>query len=369
MIERYNIVNNRYLLKDLGVLKHHLAKYYSVVQIQKDADGEKLWTEQFGDKIEPLFGHNHLPLTSPKGFLFAEKEVLYKFDGETFKTILPQVQPKVMFGVQACDLSAIAYQDKFFEHDPYYQKRRENILLVGIDCESPCVTGFCVQVDAGPHVKDNTADLVLSRLNVDDANGSSEWLVIAATEKGINSIKGMTLDKADNKHLKLRTKLLEKVRSEFVDYSYISNAIEYLNNNSVPAQLWEELSVRCLGCSGCTNLCPTCSCYTTYDVVEQQPEKPVSISREVKLEVTKSETIRCWDSCLFEGFQKEASGHNPSQKAAQRVERFWFHKFSDEYLPEFQRYGCVGCGRCEQTCPGTIGVHSVMKRIDQQCCS
>jgi len=369
MIEGNNMVNNRYLLKDLGVLQHHLAEYYSVVQIQKDADGEKLWTEQLGDKIAPLFGHEHLPLTSPKGFLFAEKEELYKFDGETFETIVPQVQPKALFGVQACDLSAIAYQDKFFKHDPYYQKRREHILLVGIDCESPCANGFCVQVDAGPHVKDNTADLVLSRLNVNETDGSSEWLVIAETEKGINSIKGLLLDNADNKHLKLRTKLLEKVCSEFVDYSYISNAIEHLNNNSVPAQLWEELSVRCLGCSGCTNLCPTCSCYSTYEVVEKKPETPASISKETKLEVTQSVTLRCWDSCLFEGFQREASGHNPSQKAAKRVERFWFHKFSDEYLPEFQNYGCVGCGRCEQTCPGTIGVHSVMKRIDQQCCS
>jgi len=364
-----NNMANKLLINDLDVLKHHIAKFYSVVQIQKDVNGQELWTEQLGDKLDPLFGHNHLPLTSPKGFLFAEKEVLYKFDGETFETILPRVHPKVLFGVQACDLSAIAYQDKFFEHDPYYQKRREHILLVGIDCESPCANGFCVQVDAGPHVKDNTADLVLSRLSVDETNESSEWLVIAQTEKGINSIKGMMLDKADNKHLKRRRELFEKVRSEFVDYSYISNAIEYINDNSVPAQLWEELSVRCMGCSGCTNLCPTCSCYSTYEVVEKKTVTPASISNEVKLEVTHSETIRCWDSCLFEGFQKEASGHNPSQKAAQRVERFWFHKFSDEYLPEFQRYGCVGCGRCEQTCPGSIGVHSVMKRIDQQCCN
>ena len=369
MIEVNNMLNNKFLINDLDVLKYHLTKCYSIVQIQKDVNGQELWTEQLGDKRTPLFGHDHLPLTSPKGFLFAEKEVLYKFDGETFETILPQVQPKVLFGVQACDLSAIAYQDKFFEHDPYYQKRREHILLVGIDCESPCVSGFCVEVDAGPHVKDNTADLVLSRLSVDDTNDSSKWLMIAQTEKGVNSIKDMMLDKADNMHLKERRKMLEKVRSEFVDYSYIRNAIEYLNSNSVPSQLWEELSVRCLGCSGCTNLCPTCSCYSTYEVVDKKTVTPSSISNEVKLEVTHSETIRCWDSCLFEGFQKEASGHNPSQKAGQRVERFWFHKFSDEYLPEFHRYGCVGCGRCEQTCPGSIGVHSVMKRIDQQCCS
>jgi len=359
-----NMLNDSYLLQNLAVLRNHLAESYSLVQIQKDNDGEEMWTEQLGESNVPLFGHKHLPLASPKGFLFAEKEALYKFDGETFETILPQVVPKVLFGVQACDLTAIAYQDKFFEFDPYYQKRREHILLVGIDCESPCSNGFCAQVDAGPHVNSSTADLVLSRLKLEGANQLSEWLLIAETEKGLNSIKALALEKADEEHLRLRNKLLEKVKSEFIDYSYINNAIEYLNNNSIPIKLWEELSVRCLSCSGCTNLCPTCSCYSTYEIVNKKPEKTISNSK-----VLKTETLRVWDSCLFQGFQREASGHNPAQKAAQRVERFWFHKFSDEFLPEFKRYGCVGCGRCEQTCPGTIGVHSVMKRIDQECCS
>jgi hypothetical protein len=132
-----------------------------------------MWTEQSGEDQSSvdnalLFGHKHLPLTSPKGFLFSEKESLYKFDGETFETILPQVTPKVLFGVQACDLTAIAYQDTFFEHDPYYQKSREHVLLVGIDCESPCDGGFCNKVDAEPHINSNTADLVLSRLKTND---------------------------------------------------------------------------------------------------------------------------------------------------------------------------------------------------------
>ncbi|MFT6268804.1 MAG: ferredoxin [Alphaproteobacteria bacterium] len=353
------MVKELYLLKDLSILSDHFTQYYSVLQIQKDANDEVYWAEQSGANNLPLFGHEYLPLTSPKAFFFPEQEPLYKFDGETFETILPNVKPMVLFGAQACDLSAIAYQDQFFKQDPYYQQRRENVLIVGIDCESPCKNGFCVEVDAGPHVKSETADLILSRLKMDDEKNVSEWLIIASSEKGVNSLQNLSLKKAGKDHLKLRTQLGQKVRSEFADFSYITNAIEYLNDKSIPAELWEELSVRCLSCSGCTNLCPTCSCYSTFEVMEPEP-----LTNNVELK-----TLRVWDSCLFEAFQRESSDHNPSHKAAQRVERFWFHKFSDEYLHEFNRYGCVGCGRCEQTCPGTIGVHSVMKRIDQVCCN
>lgn len=353
------MVNDAYLLQDLNILSDHLAKQYAVVQLTQDSHNEVYWAEECGATTAPLFGHAHLPLTSPKAFFFPEQESLYKFDGNTFETIQPKVKPIVLLGVQACDLSAIAYQDQFFKHDPHYQKRRDSALLVGIDCEAPCKNGFCSEVNAGPHVNNGTADLILSRLTMYEKNNTPQWLIIASSEKGISSIQHLELEKADEQHLKLRSRLGHKVRSKFADFSYINNAIEYLNDNVIPSELWDELSIRCLSCSGCTNLCPTCSCYSTFDVVESEP-----VGNTVQ-----SETVRCWDSCLFESFQREASDHNPSSKAAQRVERFWFHKFSDDYLPEFGRHGCVGCGRCEYTCPGIIGVHSVMKRIDQVCCN
>ena len=353
------MVNDAYLLKDLSILSDHLAKLFDLVQLKKDASNEVYWAHTEGETNVLLFGHAYLPLTSPKTFFFPAQESLYQFDGNTFETILPSVKPIALFGVQACDLTAIAYQDQFFKHDPYYQKRRESVLLIGIDCEAPCKNGFCPEVNAGPHVNSATADIVLSRLKKGDKTNASQWLLITSSEKGVSSLAHLTLEKADAEYLKLRTNLGHKVSAQFADFSYITNAVEYLNDKSIPVELWEELSVRCLSCSGCTNLCPTCSCYSTFEVIE-----PATVDNSVQ-----SQTIRCWDSCLFESFQREASNHNPSSKAAQRVERFWFHKFSDEYLPEFNRHGCVGCGRCEQTCPGTIGVHSVMKRIDQVCCS
>jgi sulfhydrogenase subunit beta (sulfur reductase) len=350
-----------FILDDILILQRHLAKTHKLLQIGLSQQGEKGWIETPEYGIPPLYGQEHLPLVSPKGFLFADNEALFKFDGETFVSILPDVRPQVLFGVQACDLTAISYQDKFFELDPHYQTRRAQTLLVGIDCSAPCGEGFCTQVNAGPHVIDNSADLILCDLSVNKQKNQSEpqWLLIAATEKGQASLQGLQLVSTESDWRHSRNELKKQAVADFTDFNYINNAIEYINDNLVPGELWEELSVRCLGCSGCTNLCPTCSCYTTY---EQRTEQSNELSNNIT-------TSRCWDSCLFEGFQREASGHNPSHLAAQRTERFWFHKFSDDYLPEFGRYGCVGCGRCEQTCPGSIGVHSVMKRIDQTCCN
>ncbi|MNN90396.1 Anaerobic sulfite reductase subunit A [compost metagenome] len=76
---------------------------------------------------------------------------------------------------------------------------------------------------------------------------------------------------------------------------------------------------------------------------------------------------RVWDSCLYEGFQKEASGHNPAAMPGQRVQRFWQHKFGEGFRREFGRYGCIGCGRCDQVCPGGIGVHAVMHKVGKPC--
>ena len=340
---------DKYLLHNLASLKMHLAKEHQVLQISADLQGEDKWQAADAADIAPLYGEDHLPLMSPKAFLFAPREILYKFDGESFSPLLPDCKPRVLFGVQACDLIAISHQDIFFKDDVHYQVRRQQTLLVGIDCQAPCAQGFCPLMDAGPHVRQHSADLILSQLEVQ----GRPWLLIGATEKGKASIAGMSLASATEEHIIERTRLENQALSQFSDFSYINNSIEYINNVAVPGELWEELSVRCLACSGCTNVCPTCSCYSTYEQKDGDSD-----------EVT---TLRVWDSCLFEGFQREASGHNPSHLAAKRTERFWFHKFSDEYLPEFSRYGCVGCGRCEQTCSGSVGVHSVMKRIDQVC--
>ena len=331
---------NIYVIEHLNKLQQHLSQHFELHQVLESDDGQCHWQQLSNGSFPPL--KTLKPLVSAKDFFFAEQENLLVFDGEVFRETIPTPSPFVLFGVLSCDLSAIKYQDTFFKDDPYYQARRNQALLVGLDCLAPCEHGFCPTVDAGPGVRPDTADLTLHGLE----NG--QWLLIEHTEKGALALEDLSLEPATNKHLAQRDLSLKKCEQKFPDDSYLTEGIKKLNDNTIPAGFWQELAIQCLGCSGCTTLCPTCSCYGTRSLTTEDDH------------ITQQ---RFWDSCLYEGFQREASFNNPSKEAGTRVKRFWTHKFGDEYLKDFDHYGCVGCGRCEQTCPGIIGVHSVMRRL------
>ena len=247
----------------------------------------------------------------------------------------------MLFGVQSCDLTAIAYQDQFFAEDPYYQARRKQALLVGFDCLTPCEYGFCHTVNAGPGVNPDCADIILHR------QPGGDWLVLVSSLKGKQALRGLNLPAADSQALVGRDQQVKNCIEQFEQDPSLAQGIDQLSNETIDNDFWQQLGLQCLSCSGCTTLCPTCSCYGTRDFVDD----------------TGQHQERFWDSCLYESFQREASQHNPSEEAGARLKRFWTHKFSQQTVKAFGRHGCVGCGRCEQTCPGVVGVHSTMKRI------
>ncbi|MCW8329240.1 4Fe-4S dicluster domain-containing protein [Photobacterium sp. SDRW27] len=348
----------QYLLESLEELQLHLSRARQFYQVVDNGDSNAHW--QYIDVGEiPALIHQK-PMSSAKRFFFAEQEPLYVFDGQFFRETIPETEPFVLFGVQSCDLMAIHYQDIFFEDDPYYQARRQKGLLVGLDCVHPCEQGFCLAVNAGPGVRDETADLILHPLP------DGQWLLVVITALGKEALDGLALNSAPPHEMSLRWENLSHCEQEFEDHSYIQAGIEKLNNDDISDDFWQQVAVQCIGCSGCTTLCPTCSCYGTQSRNEWAGNEEASPSgAESCLDggVQKIQKLRYWDSCLYEGFQREASFHNPAGLAGERVKRFWYHKFSDDFVPDFGRYGCIGCGRCEQTCPGVIGVHSIMKRI------
>ncbi|GAB6261914.1 4Fe-4S dicluster domain-containing protein [Photobacterium sp. R1] len=343
----------QYVLESLQALQVHLSQarqFYQVVE----SEGEAFWQHVPLGPFPALTSQQ--PLSSAKGFFFAEQESLYVFDGQFFRETIPAPEPFVLFGVQSCDLMAIHYQDIFFEQDPYYQARRQQALLVGVDCVHPCAQGFCHLVNAGPGVRDTTADLILHPLE------HGQWLLIAVTDTGKASLQGLTLTPAADQDKHSRWDNLSHCEQEFEDQTYILEGIEKLNRDQPSAEFWQQVAIQCIACSGCTTLCPTCSCYGTQQTALATDDAS-GCQATHSSRTPKARQVRFWDSCLYEGFQREASFHNPSAQAGERVKRFWYHKFSNDFLPEFGRYGCVGCGRCEQTCPGVIGVHSIMKRI------
>jgi ferredoxin len=104
---------------------------------------------------------------------------------------------------------------------------------------------------------------------------------------------------------------------------------------SFPLPLWEALGRRCLGCSICSYVCPSCSCFDVSDAGS----------------ATCGTRCRSWDACTFALFTRHASGHNPRPTQASRYRQRVLHKFA--YFP-LQNGGepmCVGCGRCVAQCP------------------
>ena len=87
-------------------------------------------------------------ITSPKIFFLPSEEVLMRFDAEENEVtdFAIDLKPRVLFGVHPCDINALNRLDLVYKDcaypDPYYTKRRENTLIVGLGC-MPGPACFC----------------------------------------------------------------------------------------------------------------------------------------------------------------------------------------------------------------------------------
>ncbi len=112
--------------------------------------------------------------------------------------------------------------------------------------------------------------------------------------------------------------------------------------------VWQEISESCIGCSSCTFLCPTCTCF---DVIEENDKYN-----------NRGRRIRIWDTCQSCLYTLETSGHNPRPAKIQRCRNRIMHKFS-YYPSNYNCLGCVGCGRCIQACPVNNELRIIIDKI------
>ena len=92
--------------------------------------------------------------------------------------------PYAFVGVRACELAAIAVQDRVLRDgphpDPAYVRARERAFFVGVNCGSPAATCFCTSMGTGPAVEAGH-DLAATELLDGDRH---ELLVEVGTERG-----------------------------------------------------------------------------------------------------------------------------------------------------------------------------------------
>ncbi|MBI5078421.1 4Fe-4S dicluster domain-containing protein [Candidatus Saganbacteria bacterium] len=289
------------------------------------------------------------PWMSIKRFFFPQMDTILKYKKENgrmeVEPVLSELK-RVIFGVRACDHSALSFCDKWYTadgfKDVYYLRRRENSTIINIACNVPGKNCFCVYADTGPFAR--------NEFDIQMIDFGEEYLV------EIGSAKGKTLTQGRYAHLfgdapktaeEKRFELLLEAKGMFRTYIDQRSVTEKLKKDEVPDALWENMSKRCQNCGGCSYVCPCCICFNVVDK---------------KINSNEGFRVRTWDNCTFAGYTLMAGGHNPRGKQKDRFMRRYYHKLFYEF-DKFGEIGCVGCGRCTTTCPGKIDMARVTRSI------
>jgi ferredoxin len=264
---------------------------------------------------------------------------------------------RAFLAMRACELHALAVQDRVFLNrdgrftDPYYARARARLFLIAVECEDPGGTCFCVSMGTGPEVRlepppgqgssprapagtsePPLCDLVLTEL--DDA-----FVLRAVSAAGQELVDRLSLPPASAAHVedaRRRVQAAAQSMGRSVDVTDIRGLLH--RNQEHPR--WDDVADRCLACTNCTLVCPTCFCSATEDVND--------------LSLQTAERTRLWDSCFNPDFARVHGGNfRPSIRG--RYRQWLTHKFAS-WFDQFDVSGCVGCGRCITWCPVGIDV-------------
>lgn len=280
----------------------------------------------------------------PKKYFLPPEEALFRYrGGEGYIPCTDGLEKRIILvGLHACDIYAINILDDVFAGqypDPYFQTRRRNIAIVGIDC-TPDEHCFCRAM---------RADFVESGFDLFFHDIGDYYLAFVGTALGDDMILATgnlfgEVTKKDIDEYKRRSSARHrgfKVDVEIRDLPEIFE-IEY------SSEIWDELGEKCLSCGSCSMVCPTCYCY---DVID-----------EVKLGSRDGLRRRSWDSCLFVTHALVAGGENFRNSRSSRVKFRFYHK-QRGFVAEYGRPSCVGCGRCVTACPVNIDIVEVINRL------
>lgn len=274
---------------------------------------------------------------SIKEFFFPRHETIFSFvrqGSDVQLTDAPEFErQQIVVGARPCDAASLPILDPLFAwdyQDRFFQQRRANTTVVSFACKETDGHCFCTAVGGAP---DGTAgaDAILFEL------GDGSFEVRCLTDKGTALFAGKTSES---------DKTGAACEPPKVDFEIKPIADWIRNNFSSP--VWEEVSLRCVGCGACAFVCPTCHCF---DIVDEGS-------------YSKGKRVKNWDSCQTALFTLHASGHNPRGTQGKRQRQRMMHKFVI-YPDKFDFNLCTGCGACSRSCGVMFGVRPCLEALAQ----
>ncbi len=353
-----NLTNNRFAEEKLDfhierakvLPKSNLAKFLEGLKnlstlIAPVKKGDKFIFSEI-EKVSDVAVNYTRTILPPKKFLVPYRRERFSYSTDTLQFNKEfKVRDQIIFGVHSCDLHGISILDSVYlkeNPDPRYLEIRKRTVLIGISCMPD---EFCFCLSTGTAFPDGANwDLFLTDIGAD-------YFVTIGSPKGdeiVLKLRKLFKD-IEKKDLYLYKESTSKKKKAFKleklpDLERISQLIEL----EYDSEVWKEESERCLGCGTCTNVCPTCFCYTSVDV-------PTLDGKKVK-------RIEFTTSCQYPYYSLVAGGHYFKPDRASRFKHRYYHKFVG-YPYQIEKLGCVGCGRCSAECPAGISIVETINRL------
>lgn len=274
---------------------------------------------------------------------------IFKYNSEGgYEEILPRIDKKIIvFGIHPCDLHGLLILDLALKNikgdfiDPYYFNRRENSIIVAYNCTEAGEYCFCSSWQTGPFLQDlSGVDLLFTDLG-------ENYLVEVGSLEGANIAQSMEKKPADSDSFKKKEEEMIKTLGKFKRH-IPADRVGRLIKNSPDHKVWKENGDICVSCGSCTNVCPTCFCF--------------SVKGKLDWDFKTSITERHWASCQIYEFAEVAFGENFRSKRHNRVRQWASHKLA--YSKD--QYGitaCVGCGRCIENCVVNIDISEIANKV------
>jgi sulfhydrogenase subunit beta (sulfur reductase) len=271
-------------------------------------------------------------------------------NGFTVREDRDPIEPRALLGVRACDLRAIAVQDKVFQGgahvDAAYAAHRAGAFIVAVDCGEPGGTCFCHSMGTGP-AAESGYDLALTELDA-GAPATHRFVVRVGSARGqalIDRLAAAPADDADHSAVAAAVATARTKMGRALD----PEAARTLLASHRESPRWQDVAQRCLTCGNCTMVCPTCFCTTVEDTSD--------LSGDI------AERWRLWDSCFTFAFSYIVGG-SVRETAGARYRHWISHKLSTWY-EQFGESGCVGCGRCITWCPVGIDITAEVAALQE----
>lgn len=289
-----------------------------------------------------LFGYNVGPHSFSKRSLLVPEVTLVRLrrSARDIEVIGgPPPAPRLaLLGVRACDIAAIGVQDRTLRDGPYpdadYAARRGDLLVIAVQCGQAGGTCFCVSMNTGPRATSGF-DLALTEI----VGPPHRFVVEIGSEAGAALADRIGLSTAPAEDVDEARAIVERTAGQMGRALDTEGLPRRLQANPEDPR-WDEVAQRCLGCTSCTMVCPTCFCTT--------------VEERLDLEGTTAERTRRHDSCFSDAFAYVHGGSvRPSLRA--RYRQWLTHKLST-WHDQFGTSGCVGCGRCITWCPVGIDI-------------